>query len=151
MGNKKFSKNYPQNMFKTQLDTFRDDFVHFWTFEKFSIFWKHFEDSTLHGTLGKKSLQKNTPKHVQNTFREFGNNFGHFWYFENFSIFWKHFEDSTLHGTLDKICLGKNYPKTCSKHVWTFWERFWAFSECWKFFILKKAFRRLDSPRNNGQ
>ena len=30
-----FRKKYPQNMFKTQLDTFGNDFEHFWTFEKF--------------------------------------------------------------------------------------------------------------------
>ncbi len=69
-------------MFKTRLDTFGNDFGHFWIFENFLIFLKIFEDSTLHGTLGKKKFsmehwannffEKNTPKHVQNTF-------GHFW------------------------------------------------------------------------
>ena len=247
---KVYKKNTPKNVQNT-FRQFGNNFGHFWNYENFSIFWKHFEDSTLHGTLGKKFFRKVPPKHVQNTigqfwerfwaflefwkildfwnhfedstlhgtlgkknfrksyprnmfktrldilgtisglfgmlkvfyfkksisknrlsaeqwaiknFRKnypqnmfktqlhtFGNDFVHFWTFENFSIFWKHFEDSTLHGTLGKKCLRKNYPKTCSKHVWTIWERFWAFSECWKFFILKKAFRRIDSPRNNGQ
>ncbi len=60
-------------MFKTRLDTFGNDFGHFWNFENFLIFLKIFEDSTLHGTLGKKFFfEKITPKHVQNTF-------GHFW------------------------------------------------------------------------
>ncbi len=60
-------------MFKTRLDTFGNDFGHFWIFENFLIFLKIFEDSTLHGTLGKSFVfEKNTPKHVQNTF-------GHFW------------------------------------------------------------------------
>ncbi len=60
-------------MFKTRLDTFGNDFGHFWNFEIFLIFLKIFEDSTLHGTLGKIFFsKKTTPKHVQNTF-------GHFW------------------------------------------------------------------------
>ena len=46
-------------MFKTRLDTFGNDFGHFCNFEKFLIFLKIFEDSTLHGTLGKKSFRKN--------------------------------------------------------------------------------------------
>ena len=60
---KKFSrKNYPKNMFKTRLDTFRNDFDHFWNFAKFLIFWNHFEDSSLHGTLRKKNFRKKYPK-----------------------------------------------------------------------------------------
>ena len=102
-GQKNFSEKLPQNMFKTRLDTFGNDFVQLWNFEKILIFWKHFEDSTIHGTLGK------------NFFR-------------------------------------KKYPKTCSKHVWTIWERFWAFLEIWKICsFFTKTFRRLDTPWNTGQ
>ena len=71
-------------MFKTRLDTFRNDFDHFWNFAKFLIFWNHFEDSTLHGTLRKKISEKSTPKHVHNNFGQFGNYFGRFWNFEIF-------------------------------------------------------------------
>ncbi len=47
-------------MFKTRLDTFGNDFEHFWNIENFLIFFlKFFEDSTLHGTLGKKIFRKN--------------------------------------------------------------------------------------------
>ncbi len=46
-------------MFKTRLDTFGNDFGHFWIFEKFLIFLKIFEDSTVHGTLGKNFFRKN--------------------------------------------------------------------------------------------
>ncbi len=68
-------------MFKTRLDTFGNDFGHFSIFENFLIFLKFFEDSTLHGTLGKKIFfGKITPKHVQNTF-------GHFW-----ERFWAFFD-----------------------------------------------------------
>ena len=69
---KNFSEKLPQNMFKTRLDTFGNDFEHFWNFEDFLIFLKIFEDSTLHGRLGKKIFEKIAPKYVQNTF-------GHFW------------------------------------------------------------------------
>ena len=75
-------------MFKTRLDTFGNDFGHFCNFEKFLIFLKIFEDSTLHGTLGKKIFRKNRPKTGQKQFFEkiqnktrldtFGNDFGHF-------------------------------------------------------------------------
>ncbi len=49
-------------MFKTRLDTFGNDIGHFSIFENFLIFLKIFEDSTLHGTLGKKFFRKNYPK-----------------------------------------------------------------------------------------
>ena len=55
-------------MFKTRLDTFGNDFGHFCSFEKFFIILKIFEDSTFHGTLGKKKFSKkltrNMSKHV---------------------------------------------------------------------------------------
>ncbi len=54
-----FSKKSPENMFKTRLDTFGNDFGNFWIFENFLIFLKIFEDSTVHGTLGKKLFRKN--------------------------------------------------------------------------------------------
>ena len=71
-GQKFFSKKSPQNIFKTRLDSFGNDCGQFWNFESFLICLKIFEDSTLHRTLGKKTFEKITPKHVQNTF-------GHFW------------------------------------------------------------------------
>ena len=65
---KKISKKLTQNLFKTRLDTFGNDFGHFCNFENFLIFLKIFEDSTLHGTLGKKKFRNNYPetcsKHV---------------------------------------------------------------------------------------
>ncbi len=61
-------------MFKTRLDTFGNDFGHFWNFEKFLIFLKIFEDSTVHGTLGKNFFRK---KHHLKTCSKC--TFGHFW------------------------------------------------------------------------
>ncbi len=80
LGKKKFSKKLTQNMFKTRLDTFGNDFGLFCNFEKFLIFLKIFEESTLMQHWAKKILEKNNPKHVQNTF-------GHFW--ERFWAFLK--------------------------------------------------------------
>ena len=57
-------------MFKTRLDIFGNDFGLFWIFEMFLIFLKIFEESTLHGTLGKKNFEimehypKTYSKHV---------------------------------------------------------------------------------------
>ena len=107
-------------MFKTRLDTFGNDFGHFWNFENFLIFLHFFEDSTLHGTLGKKFFSKKLPQNIFKTrLDSFGNDFGHFWNFENFLIFLKIFEDSTLHGRLGNKKFRKKCTKTCSKHVWT--------------------------------
>ncbi len=66
-------------MFKTRLDTFGNDFGHFWIFEKFLIFLKIFEDSTVHGTLGKKFFSRKSPENMFKTHLDtFGNDFGHF-------------------------------------------------------------------------
>ena len=46
-------------MFKTCLDTFGNDFGHFCNFEKFLIFLKIFEDSTLMEHWAKKNFRKN--------------------------------------------------------------------------------------------
>ena len=84
-------------MFKTLLDTFGNDFGHFCNFEKFLIFLKISEDSTLHGKLSKKKFSK---KFNQNMFKTrldtFGNDFGHFCNLDKFLIFLKISEESTL-------------------------------------------------------
>ena len=46
-------------MFKTRLDIFGNVFGHFCNFEKFLIFMKISEESTLHGILSKKNFRKN--------------------------------------------------------------------------------------------
>ena len=101
-------------MFKTRLDTFGNDFEHFWNFEIFLIFLKtrpSMED------WAKKNFSKKLPQNMFKTrLDSFGNDFEHFW---NFEIFLKIFEDWTLRGRLGKKNFRKNCPKTCSKHVWT--------------------------------
>ena len=98
LGKKNFWKKLTQNMFKTRLDIFENDFGHFCNFEKFFIILKIFEDSTFHGTtLGKKKFSKKLTRNMFKTRLDtFGNDFGLFWNFEKFLIFLKIFEDSTL-------------------------------------------------------
>ena len=136
-------------MFKTRLDTFRNDFDHFWNFAKFLIFWNHFEDSTLHGTLRKKNFRKKTPKRVQNTFWRFGNDFGRCLIFENFFKTFRRLDPPWNTG--QKKFFEKITPKHVQNTFWHFWDRFWAFLEFCKFFDFLKPFQRLDPPWNTGQ
>ena len=115
-------------MFKTRLDTFGNDFGHFCNFEKFLIFLKISEDSTLHGKLSKKKFSKKLTRNMFKTGLDtFGNDFGLFWNFENFLIFLKTSEESTPHGTLSKKNFEKINPKPVQNTFGHFWERFWAF------------------------
>ena len=81
---KEFSKNLLQNIIKTSFDilgTILGIFgilKLFWFFENISKTRPSMEH------WAKKCFKKITPKHVQNTFGQFGNNFGRFWIFENF-------------------------------------------------------------------
>ena len=151
---KKFSKNLPQNTFKTIFDTFGNDFGHFWSFGNFL---KTFRRLDPPWNTGQKNFSKELP---QNMFKTRLDNFGRFWnlgttrptilgVFWILKIFQKRFEDSTLHGTPGKKYFRKIYPKTCSKHFWTIWERFCALLEFWKNFL--KTFQRLDPPWNTEQ
>ena len=96
---------------KFRLDTFGDDFGHFCILKLFLIFLKIFEDSTHHGTLGKKFFRKNhlktSSKHVWTLL---GMILGIFGFLKFFWFFLKIFEDSTLHGTLGKIFFRKKSP-----------------------------------------
>ena len=79
-----FPKDFPQNMFKTRLDTFGNNFGHFRKFESFLIFLKIFEDLTFHGKLGKNFSKKLSQITIKTRLDSFGNDFGRFWNFENF-------------------------------------------------------------------
>ena len=90
-------------MSKTRLKTFGNDFRLCCNFEKFLIFLKIFDNSTLQGTLTKKNFFEKSPQNMFKTRLDtFGKDFGHFCNFEKFLIFLKIFEDSNLHGTLGK-------------------------------------------------
>ena len=75
------------------------------------FFFKIFENSTLHGTLGKKKFSKNLP---QNRFKArldiFGNDFGHFWNFEKKISKFLKTRPSMEHWAL--FFFRKNHPKT---------------------------------------
>ena len=103
----KFAPKHVQNMF----GDFRERFWAFLNFEKFLIFKKNFEDSTLHGTLGIKFFE-NFPQNMFKTRLDtFENTFGLFWNFEKkFSL--KIFKDSTFHGKL-----GKNFWKSLPQNM----------------------------------
>ena len=56
---KKISKKLPQNMFKTRLDSFGNDFEQFWNFENFLIFLKNFWRLDPPWKTGQKIFEKN--------------------------------------------------------------------------------------------
>ena len=117
---KKFLEKLSQNMFKYVWTLLGTILGIFGKFENCSTFRKHFEDSTLHGTLGKKKIWKKIPQNMFKTCLEiFRIDFGifgilkNFWFFENISKT----RPSMEHWA--KKIFRKKYPKTCSKHVWT--------------------------------
>ena len=79
----KNSEKSPQSMFKTRLDTFENDFGHFWNFENFLICLQFFENPTLHetrGTFFSKKLPQNTFGHLE-TFLDIFGTLKLFWFF----------------------------------------------------------------------
>ena len=97
-------------------------FAHFWErFWEFSELWifldflKIFENSTLHGTLGKFFFSKKSPQNMFKTCLDTsGNNFGSFWIFENFLIFLKVFSKSLPH-----ILNPEMWTYILSSGIWT--------------------------------
>ena len=118
---KKLSKKLPQNMFKTRLDTFGNDFGHFWNFWKFFDFLKTFRRLDPPWNTGQKEIfPKNYPKtsskHVWTLLGTILGIFGLlivFWFFENISKTRPSLEHCA------KKTSRKNFPTTNSKHVWT--------------------------------
>ena len=138
---KNFSKNLPQNLFKTRLNTFGNDFGHFWNFEIFLIFFENFGKLEHPWNTGQKIFEKIAPKHVQNTFGFFCERFWAFLEFWKY-FFLKIFENSTFHGKL-----GKNFSKNFQQNLFKTlldsfgngFVRFWL--EFWKFFwVFLKSF-----------
>ena len=130
---KKFSKNLPQNLFKTRLNTFGNDFGHFWNFEIFLFFFASFRKLDPPWNTGHKIFRKicakTRSKHVWIRLGTILAIFGIlkiFWFFwkflllgtifSSFGILKKHFlkifEYSTLHGALGIKIFQKNQPKT---------------------------------------
>ena len=86
-------------MSKTRLKTFGNDFRLCCNFEKFLIFLKIFDNSTLRGTLSKKSFSEKSP---QNTFGHFWERFRAFLQFLKIFDLFENFRRLDLHGTLGK-------------------------------------------------
>ena len=83
-----FSKEIPQNRFRTCLDNIRDSFGHLRNIEIFHFF-QSFPYSTLQVALGKNFAKNITSKHVQNMFHCFWERFlGIFKKKNFFSVFW---------------------------------------------------------------
>ena len=59
---KNLPKNFPQNMFKTRLDTFGNNFEHFWKFDIFKVFFENFRSLEPPWNTGHEIFQKNCPK-----------------------------------------------------------------------------------------
>ena len=138
-------------MFKTRLRTFGNDFGQLWNFEIFSIFWKHFENSTLHGTLGKKIFSKKLPQNMFKTLLDnLGTILGIFGILKIFN-FLKTFRRLDPPWNTGQNNFRKNYLKTCSKHVWTLLRTILGIFGISKIFDFMKTFRRLDPPWNTGQ
>ena len=80
----KKSEKSPQSMFKTRLDTFENDFGHFWSFENFLICLQFFENPTLHETRG-TFFRKNCHKTCLDTWKGFWT-FSELWNFFDFFL-----------------------------------------------------------------
>ena len=66
-------------MSKTRLKNFGNGFRLFCNFEKFLIFLKIFDNSTLQGLMNKKTFSEKSPQNMFKTRLDtFGNDFGHF-------------------------------------------------------------------------
>ena len=121
---KNFSKIFPQNMFKTRLDTFENIFGHFWNFE--NIFCENFRKLDPPWNTGHKIFQKFFPltcsKHGWILLRTLLGIFGILKIF-----FVKIFENSTLHGTPGISLFQKNHPKTRLDTFGNTFGYFWNF------------------------
>ena len=148
---KKFLEKITPKHVQNTFGQFGNNFGRFLNFENFSTFRKHFEDSTLLGTLAQKNFSKNYPKTCsKHVWTLFGTILGIFGKFENCSTFWKHFEDSTLHGTLGKKNSEKLPQNMFKTRLDTFGNDFGHFRNFENFLIYLKAYRRLDPPWNTG-
>ncbi len=115
-----FRKNYRKTCSKHVWTLLGTILSIFWNFEKFLIFLKFFEDSTLHGRLGKIFFSEKLPQNMLKTRLDtFRNDFDHFWNIEKVLIFLKLSKTRSSMEHWAKKSFQKKYPKTCSKHVWT--------------------------------
>ena len=142
---KLFRKITPKHVQNT-LGHFREQFGHLWNFDFFLIFWNHFEDSTLHGTLGKKHFRKNYTKTCSKHVGQFGNDFGRFWNLKNILKTFRRLDPPWNTG--QKSFSEKITPKHVRNTFGQFGNNFGRF---WIFENFLKTFRWLDTPWNTWQ
>ena len=147
-------------MFKTRLDSYGNDFGFVWNFGKFLIILEIFEDSTLHGTLGKNFFEKKYPKTCSKHVWTFlGTILGFSAILKSFWFFWKFSTTRPSKEHWAKKLFRKNRLKTCSTHVWTLlgtisgifaifkkFRFFWKFSTThpWMEHWVKKIFEKIN-------
>ena len=131
-GQKNFSKELPQNMFKTRLDAFGNDFGRLLNFEKFS---KTFRRLDPPWNTGQNKFSKKFPQNMLKTrLDKLGTILGIFgilqifWFFETISKTRPYMEHWA------KKISEKITPKHVQNTFGRFWERFWASFEFWKIF-----------------
>ena len=138
-------------MFKTRLRTFGNDFGQLWNFEIFSIFWKHFEYSTLHGTLGKKIFSKKLPQNMFKTLLDnLGTILGIFGILKIFD-FLKTFRRLDPPWNTGQKKFSKKLPQNMFKTRLDNLGTILGIFGILKIFDFLITFRRLDPPWNTGQ
>ena len=137
-----FSKKLPQNLFKTCLDNLLTNLGVFAILKNFK---KHFEDSTLLGTLGKKNFQEKYPKTCSKHFWTIWERFWAFLEFWNFFDFLKAFR--RLHppwNTGQKEISEESTPKHVQN---TFGQIGKVFGRFWSFETFFTSFRNNSKSR----
>ena len=92
------------------------------------FFLKIFENSTLHGTLGKNFSIKLSQNTIKTRLDSFGDDFARFWKFEIFNDFFENFRRLDPPWKTGQKFFEKFAPKHIQNMFGDFWERFWAFS-----------------------
>ena len=147
---KKKSEKLPQSIIKTRLDTFENDFGHFWIFEIFWILFQNFRRPDppffFRGIFFRKNIHKTCSKQVWKflgTILGFFAILNFFWFFRKLSM--------TPWNTEQKKFFKKIAPRhdltlgNVFGHFWKF-EIFWFFS-----WIFSKSLPQNLSPENFSQ
>ena len=135
----KFSKNFPQNMFKTRLDTFGNTFGHFWNLKIY--FFENFSKTRPSLENWAKIFRKNCPKtQSKHVWILLGTSLGVFRILKIFLIFFENFLRLDPPWKTRQKFLEKFAPKHVQNMFGYFWERFWAFLNFENFLIFKKYF-----------
>ena len=139
----------PQNKIKTSLDTFKNNFGHFWELKIFSIFFRIFTIFDLQVAL----VTKKSKKLPQASLDTFGNVFRGFETLKIFPFYWKFSTSRTLQCALKKK-LRKKYFKTSLDTLGIVFRDFGTlkfFPFLWIFFSLQGALGRAFSVEKISQ